>query len=122
MLAAAEAGKPSIASPAREELRLRALTALHRYPEAIELARSIDANADAAGVAAVSLAEGYARLGNADGARTVLDAAVRQHPEAAEAWLARGRLQQIEGKLADAEGSLARALSAAGGKLRSCSS
>lgn len=117
VLAATEAGKPPIASPAREELRLRALTALHRYPEAIELARSIDANADAAAVAAVSLAEGYARLGNADGARTVLDAAVRQHPEAAEAWLARGRLQQIEGKLADAEGSLARALSAAGGKL-----
>src|SRR4051812_38158995 len=66
VLAATDPAKPDIASPAREELRLRALTALHRYPEAIELARSIDGNADAAGVAAVSLAEGYARLGNAD--------------------------------------------------------
>jgi tetratricopeptide (TPR) repeat protein len=117
VLAATDAGKPDISSPAREELRLRALTALHRYPDAIELARSIDSHADAAGVAAVSLAEGYARLGNPDGARALLDATVKQHPEAAEAWLARGRLQQIDGKLPEAEQSLAKALSSAGGKL-----
>jgi predicted Zn-dependent protease len=117
VLAATDPGKPDIASPAREELRLRALTALHRYPEAIELARSIDSPADATGVAAVSLAEGYARLGNADGARALLDATVKRHPEAAEAWLARGRLQQIDGKLPESEQSLAQALSSAGGKL-----
>jgi tetratricopeptide (TPR) repeat protein len=117
VLAATDARKAGIASPAREELRLRALTALHRYPEAIELARSVDASADPAGVAAVSLAEGYARLGNADGARTLLEATVKQRPAAAEAWLALGRLQQIDGKLPESEASLAKALAAAGGQL-----
>src|SRR6188768_3639716 len=91
VLAATEPGKAGIGSPAREELRLRALTALHRYPEAIELARSIQGSTDPAGVAAVSLAEAYARLGNAGGARTLLEATVKQRPAAAEAWLALGR-------------------------------
>ena len=117
VLAATEPGKAGIGSPAREELRLRALTALHRYPEAIELARSIQGSADPAGVAAVSLAEGYARLGNAGGARTLLEATVKQRPGAAEAWLALGRLQQIDGKLPEAEASLAKALAVAGGQL-----
>src|SRR5690242_18255463 len=117
VLAATEPGKPGIVSPAREELRLRALTALHRYPESIELARSIPGSADPAGVAAVAQAEGYARLGNAAGARTLLEATVKQRPQAAEAWLALGRLQQVDGKLPEAEASLAKALAVAGGQL-----
>src|SRR5262249_8392155 len=55
--------------------------------------------------------------GNAAGARSLLDDTVKQHPDAAEAWLARGRLQQIEGKLPQAQESLSRALGAAGGQL-----
>jgi uncharacterized protein (TIGR02996 family) len=117
VLAATAPANSRIASPARELLRLRALTALHRYPEAIELAHSVEVNPDTASVIAVSLAEGFARLGNAAGARTLLDVAVKRHPEAAEAWLALGRLQQIDGKLAEAEESLATALRAAGGQL-----
>ena len=117
VLVATEPGKPAIASPARELLRLRSLTALHRYPEAIELAHSLDATADTAAVVRVSLAEAYARLGNTSGARSLLDATVKQYPDAAEAWLARGRLQQIEGKLPLAQESLSRALGAAGGQL-----
>jgi Tfp pilus assembly protein PilF len=116
-LVATEAGKSGIASPAREQLRLRALTALHRYPDAIELAHSLDVNADTAAVVYVSLAEAYARLGNAGGARSLLDDTVKRYPGAAEAWLARGRLQQIEGKIPEAQESLGKALAAAGGQL-----
>ena len=116
VLVATEPGK-GIPSPARELLRLRALTALHRYPEVIELAHSVETNADTAAVVNVSLAEGFARLGNASGAHSLLDDTVKEYPGAAEAWLARGRLQQIEGRLPEAQESLARALDAAGGQL-----
>lgn len=117
VLSATDPANSKIGSPARELLRLRALTALGRYPEVIELARSVDESAVNAPVVAVSLAESYARLGNAAGARSRLDVAVKEHPDAAEAWLARGRLQQIDGDPADAEESLAAALRTAGGSL-----
>ena len=106
-----------IPQPARELLRLRGLVALNRIPEAVDLAHSLPRNADTAGPIAVALAESYARLGNPAGALVLLDAAVREYPDSAEAWLARGRLQQLDGKVRDAEQSLRTALDTGGGEL-----
>jgi Tfp pilus assembly protein PilF len=117
VLSATDAATSQIASPARETLRLRALVALNRFPDAIELARSVAGRDSTAAIAAVSLAECYARLGNAAGARNLLDSAVKRHPDAAEAWLARGRLLQIDGKASAAEESYSSALRTAGGQL-----
>jgi tetratricopeptide (TPR) repeat protein len=117
LLAATDAATSSIAAPQRELLRLRALIALNRFDEAIELARRLRAEEATAAAASVGLAECYARLGNAEGALSILDAAVQAHPQAAEAWLARGRLLQLAGRPADAEQSWRAASSNAGGQL-----
>jgi Tfp pilus assembly protein PilF len=117
VLAATEAGKSAIADPAREALRMRALMVQKRFEEAMQLARKLRADPRTAPEANVVLAECLARLGNAEGALTVLDATVAAHADAAEAWLARGRLLQIAGRLGDAEKSLAAAVENAGGKL-----
>ena len=117
VLAATDDASSAIARPARELLRLRALTALNRFVEAIELARRLRADDGAAAQASVALAESYARLGNAEGALTLLDGAVHAHPQAAEAWLARGRLLQIAGKLNEAEDSWQAAIRTAAGSL-----
>jgi len=117
LLAATDAASSIIAPPQRELLRLRALVALARLDEAIELARQLRAVDAAAAPAAVALAECYARLGNAEGALSILDATVQAHPQAAEAWLARGRLLQVAGRFSEAEQSWRNASGIAGGQL-----
>jgi tetratricopeptide (TPR) repeat protein len=117
VLAATEPGKSAITDPARELLRMHALVAQKHFDEAMALARKLRADPATAGEASVVLAECLARFGYSDGALKLLDATVAAHPDAAEAWLARGRLLQIAGRIREAEESLTAALKNAGGRL-----
>jgi cellulose synthase operon protein C len=117
LLAATEPGSSAVTEPARDVLRMRALLGLNRFVDTIELARQLRRNAATAATASVVLAEAYARLGNAVGALALLDATVNSHPGNAESLVARGRLLQLAGRGAEAEGSWQLAAKNAAGQI-----
>jgi Tfp pilus assembly protein PilF len=107
----------ALAEPARSIARAKALAGVRRFDEAIELARKLRA-ADPANVAAsLVLAQSLGALGNPEAALDVVDGVVRQNESAAEAWLARGRLQQLLGHPGEAEESWTKVPALAGGQL-----
>jgi len=98
-------------------LRVQMLGARNDCAAAIPLARaSIVADVNNA-AARVVVAECYGRFGDSARSLRELEAAVAALPTSAESWMALGRTQQLLGRRADAEKSLAKASAHAAGQL-----
>jgi cellulose synthase operon protein C len=117
LLASLDGKSLALVEPAASLARARALVGLKRCPEAVELARPLRADAAVGSAASIVLAECYARSGNIRGALALLESAVKLDPNAAEAWLARGRLLQVVGRRQEASQAWHKALEAAPGRL-----
>lgn len=105
-------------SPVQRELaRAQALAGLRRCPEAIRGARPLLRVAEAQVPARIVLAECYAQAGHPQLALEHLQETVRLEPKNGEAWLAFGRVQQLSGKIDEAEDSWRKATENAAGRL-----
>jgi cellulose synthase operon protein C len=117
LIGSLESSALTLGESERELARAKALSGLRRCPEAIKSARALLGVPEAATAARIVLAECYAQSGRRDFALEMLEAAVRQRPDAAEAWLALGRLKQLSGSNAAAETAWQKAAGLAAGQL-----
>jgi len=107
----------TIAEPRRTQLRAQALAGLRRCPEASPLARQLLVSDPTQVTPRQALAECTAQRGNLPDALVLAEQAIAAQPDSAEAWMMRGRLEQLMGRGKEAEASWNKALQLAPGQL-----
>lgn len=117
LLTQLDAGEIVLPEPQRSLFRGRALMAIRQPVEAIAAFDEALRQAPGQVETRLGVAEGKAASGDVSGALTDLAMLLKDEPTAAEAWLVRGSLLLQQGRYADGESALGKALQHAKGRL-----